>query len=127
LNWFELSKWIYILAFYTCGYGVKPLYTIILGVYVSLFFGVLFFVLMFYKSNYRLSFIELIDCISFSSILLLSVPRDLYPTSADVYDNILYTIKSIKFIRYIPIIERLIGWSLMLLLINTLTRVMINY
>jgi hypothetical protein len=128
LDWLDLSKWIYILAFYTCGYGVKPLYTIGLGIYILFFFGMLFFALMIYKRNDKVfSFGELIDCLSFSSILLLSVPRDLYPARDDTYDIILYNIKSTTFIRYLPIIERLIGWGLMLLLINTLTRVMINY
>lgn len=119
---FSLSKLIDILTWLSCGYGVRPLYTIGSGLVVLLAFAILFFLIIKsnerHKVNRRPKFKE---AFWFSATILLSLPKELYPLKSETYED--YA----RYIKYLPILERLIGWGLMLLLITTLFKVMIRY
>lgn len=97
------------------GYGVKPWRPIIFGISILLIFSIFYFLLI-KKINYT-------DAVWFSMSALLSLPKDIsdYKTFIDNQH------RGLSLIRYLYIIERLIGWGLLVIFINTLTRVMIRY
>lgn len=115
-TWFEGSKYWDIVAKFTCGYGVRMGYTISCSIIILFSFGILYLVVSRRK---RINGSNLLAPFLFSAIILLSVPKELYPS--EIYEE--YA----KEIKYIPIFERLIGWGLLLLLIQTFSRVMIRY
>lgn len=129
-EWTE-SIWDFI-AWLTCGYGVRWQNPILFGVVVLVFFG---FYLEFWdlgrflwssirkqsiNQDYHF-FRRLKASMAFSATTLLSLPSEWYPFGNDEYYRLLK--------RHIccSILERLIGWGLMLLLIGTITRLMVRY
>jgi hypothetical protein len=122
------------LAWLSCGYGVRWQHTILSGILVMLLFGI-----YFEYSNIAKSISDLLTqrdardvrirntvksikkSLSFSAMILLSLPSDWFPYGKDEYSS------SVKSHLYSAILERLIGWGLMLLLIGTLTRLMVRY
>ncbi len=122
------------LAWLSCGYGVRWQYTILSGLFVVALFGIYFefnylsrSVANFFFRNSRRNpptsdlWRSVKKSISFSAMILLSLPSDWYPYGKDEYSN------TVKSHLYAAILERLIGWGLMLLLIRTLTRLMVRY
>jgi len=61
------------------------------------------------------------NAIYFSTMMLLSLPTVWYPPGKEEFTELL------KLHMYSAILERLIGWGLMLLLIGTLSRLMVRY
>lgn len=119
-TWLQSEKYLDILALYTCGYGVRISYTICLGAFLMLVFASIYFLISLRcgvteSSNLN----KAIEAFCFSVVILLSAPKELYPL--ENYDD--YAAK----IKIIPILERLSGWVLLILLINTLSRLMIRY
>jgi uncharacterized protein YjbI with pentapeptide repeats len=128
-------------AWLTCGFGVIWQHTIKFAIYVMMIFGFIYF--MGYwregltnaafeqkmQSKYKLHEIAQIflESVSFSVVALLSLPREFYPYDENKY----ITFIGRKFVRIpfrlLMVIERLIGWGLLVLLINTMSRVMIHY
>ena len=120
--WSDISKYIDILGLYTCGYGVRVNHTISLGICVSIIFSLIYFLINSNKKLHKAcSLKNLNESFWFSLIVLLSAPKELYPLGDETYED--YA----KHIKYLPVLERIIGWSLLILLINTLSRVMIRY
>jgi hypothetical protein len=121
-SWFDLSKYLDIFALASCGYGVKWLNTVISGVVVLIIFGLVYFLMISRSNSNKADFTQLKDSFWFSAIVLLSVPSELYPQKTDTYKEYANKIK-----YHLPILERLIGWGLLILFISTLSRVMIRY
>jgi hypothetical protein len=125
-SWLDATKYIDILGLITCGYGVKVGHTILSAIIIFFMFGVVYSIIglrigprqAFGKVN-RIQIIE--ESFLFSLVILFSAPGELHPLGVDTYRRFTDNIK------YWPVLERLIGWGLMLLLINTLSRVMIRY
>jgi uncharacterized protein YjbI with pentapeptide repeats len=125
---FDYISWI------SCGYGVRWQHPIISAIAVAVLFG------MYYEScslSGRIansfdkqeiknfckydSIQNLKKSMSFSFMLLLSLPSEWSHYGRDEYA---------KFVTrhwFSGILERLIGWGLMLLLVGTLTRLMVRY
>lgn len=122
LEHFGLSKLIDIFALLSCGYGVRLSYNVFSAIYVMIIFSI-YFALKEGVLNLRgkLFRAKIIETIFFSAMILLSLPADWYPFGDKKYN------KYKKFNLYPIIIERLIGWVLMLILIGVLTRIMIRY
>jgi len=131
LGWPKLFDY---LAWISCGYGIRWHHTIISGFLVSILFGFYFefnnvkkmiFGSLFIKEPiwFRINKIKqnLKRSISLSTMILLSLPTEWFPFGKVEYE------KLVKTHLLSAIIERLIGWSLMLLLIGTLSRVMVRY
>lgn len=131
LGWLKFLDY---LAWISCGYGVRWQHTILSGFLVVMLFGIYFefdylirgAVSITRKNDaIKLSVYDLWRSIkksfTFSVMVLLSIPSDWYPHGKDHYE------KSIKSHFYAAVLERLIGWGLMLLLISTLTRLMVRY
>jgi tetratricopeptide (TPR) repeat protein len=109
------------LAWISCGFGIRWWHTVLSGVGVLIFFTFLYFGLSWHKGLNKVGLKNLSQSFWFSLIVLLSAPKELYPLKTEFYDN--YS----EHIKYWPVIERIIGWGLLILLINTLSRVMIRY
>jgi uncharacterized protein YjbI with pentapeptide repeats len=121
-SWLDTSKYIDIFGFITCGYGVKVSHTILSGIIIFVFFGIIYSIIGLQKALENAKLIKIIqESFLLSFIILLSAPGELYPLGIDAYKRNTETIK------YWPVLERLIGWGLMLLLISTLSRVMVRY
>ncbi len=112
-------------SYISCGFGVYWPQTIFFGLFSLLLFGLAYFVQMDLVQIRELEEHSLLKTISdslwFSSVVLLSIPRELYPNKEDIYK--IYA-KNISF--HLPILERLIGWGILILFINTLSRVMLH-
>ncbi len=120
--WSDWYKYFDMFALCSCGYGVRIDYTIRLAAIILIFFGLIYFWISKSKNlNNENNFEKLSQSLWLSLVILLSAPKELYPLGDDTYN--IY----IKNIKYWPIIERLAGWGLLLLFINTLSRVMIRY
>jgi hypothetical protein len=117
-----VNKLIDIFAFASCGYGVRLSHTIFSAIAIMIVFGI-YFALKERAFNLRgkLFRAKLIETIFFSAMILLLLPSDWYPYGDKKYD------KYKKLNLYSIIFERLIGWSLMIILIGVLTRIMIRY
>ena len=109
------------LAWLSCGFGVVWWHTVVSGLGILIFFTLLYFALGWYKGLNGANLQNLCQSFWFSLLVLLSAPKELYPLETKFYDN--YS----EHIKYWPIVERIIGWGLLILLINTLSRVMIRY
>jgi len=114
-NLFDYLSWM------SCGFGVSWLQTIYFGIFWLISFGLVYFI-MISDSNEINDIHKLFEALGFSAVVLLSVPSELYPRRTSKYKE--YA-KQIKF--PLPILERLIGWGLLILFINTLSRLMIQY
>jgi hypothetical protein len=113
------------IAWLTCGFGVDWRQTIYFGLFWLLLFGLVYFMQMDLmqireQEEYR-PLRTLFDSFWFSAVVLLSVPKELYPNKEETYKA--YA-KHISF--HLPIVERLIGWGILILFINTLSRVMLH-
>jgi uncharacterized protein YjbI with pentapeptide repeats len=121
---FGWSKLIDYLALVSCGYGVRWQNTMLMGIGVMVFFALYFSakrgILSSKGSN---QFQKLKESLFFSLTILLSAPTDWYVNLFGI-DNYRDIVKANK---YSIFLERVIGWSLLILLINTLSRVMIRY
>lgn len=121
-SWWEWSKYVDILSWVSCGYGVRLLHTILSGLGVMLFFGLYFslrsVIAGFGKGGFGQEFKA---SLSFSAIVLISAPSDWYPFGKETYADL------IKRYIYSAIFERLIGYGLIVLLIGILSRLMIRY
>ncbi len=123
-SWLSFSKYLDIFALITCGYGVRWHYTIISAIVVMIIFGFYFsFKEGIVRLHIREKFPDIWKSIFFSLVILISAPTDWYPRifGEKIYNG--YIINN----RYSILLERMIGWSLLILLINTLCRVMIRY
>ena len=111
------------LSLITCGFGVRWQYTIIFGTICILIFGIIYLMIMIKQNGFDKEVIvkQLLDSLWFSTMVLLSVPSELYPNKSSTYKD--YT-KKIKY--HLPILERLIGCGIVILFINTLSRVMLH-
>lgn len=111
------------LSFASCGFGVRWLHTIYSGIFCIILFGFVYsFMINQNGSNKYTRIQRILKSIWFSAVVLLSVPSELYPQRSKEYKKYANQIK-----YHLPILERLIGWGLLLLLINTLSRLMIHY
>lgn len=121
-SWSDWSKYSDMAAWASCGYGVKPRYTFFFALGILLVFGFPYLYFMRKNDYFRKMGLkqQLSESFWFSAMVLLSVPNELYPEKS--YKN--YASK----IRYnLPVLERLIGWGLLIVFINTMSRVMIHY
>lgn len=130
LDW---SKFFDYISWLSCGYGVRWQHTILSATAVALLFG------LYYESYYLIRITNFLynkelknSCkydfiqnfkksMSFSVMLLLSLPPEWSKFGRDEFA---------KFVTrhwFSSILERLIGWGLVLLLIGTLTRLMVRY
>jgi len=119
LGWTKLLDFI---SFISCGFGVRLSHTFISASIVIMLFGTYF--TLNRKSdikNFRSLKRKFAECIFLSGMTLLSLPGDWYP-----FDYTKYNIYKNRFLKSM-ILERLIGWALMILLIGVLTRLMIRY
>lgn len=112
------------LALISCGYGVRWQNTMLAGIGVMLLFGIYFSLkggILNSREGGKIQKLE--ESIFFSLTLLLSAPTDWFVNlfGSDKYKNIVTANK------YSIFLERVIGWSLLILLVNTLSRVMIRY
>jgi uncharacterized protein YjbI with pentapeptide repeats len=123
-SWSDSNKYTDILSWLSCGYGVHWEYTIFIGIVTNIIFGIFFFVKKRILSlNMSEKIIRLKESILFSLVILLSAPTDWYVIlfGIDTYQAF------VRENKYSIFLERIIGWSLVVLLINTLSRVMIRY
>lgn len=121
LGWAKVFDY---LALISCGYGVHWQNTMLTGLGVMTFFGIYFSLKGgLLKSKGAESFQKLEESLFFSLTLLLSAPTDWYVNifGSENYKDIVTSNK------YSIFLERVIGWSLLILLVNTLSRVMIRY
>jgi hypothetical protein len=90
--------------------------TILFGIYFAIKKGIL-------KLNISEKLPRLKESILFSLTILLSAPTDWYVIlfGIDTYQAF------VRDNKYSIFLERIIGWSLVVLLINTMSRVMIRY
>lgn len=120
-QFWDIYKYIDLLASQTCGYGIRPDKTVRFGIIVLVSFSILYFCIISRRKQEKRFKEKLIESLCFSTIVLLSVPKELYPLKDGTYEEYAANIK------YWPILERIFGWGLLLLLINALSRIMIRY
>ena len=111
------------LAQYSCGFGVRWLQTIYFGIFWLVSFGLLYFLMITTQRGFKKEMIvkQLLNSFWFSAMVLLSVPSELYPRRNPIYKEYASKIK-----YHLPILERLIGWGILILFINTLSRTMLH-
>jgi hypothetical protein len=122
------------LAWLSCGYGIKWQNAVLSAISIIMLFGIYFesnhivnviynFTMKRKTDSFRMEEFKqsLKMSIWLSAMILLSLPAEWYP-----YGKAEYT-RLVKVHLISSIFERLIGWSLMLLLIGTLTRLMVRY
>lgn len=122
------------LSWITCGYGVRWTHTVLTGIAIILIFGIYFGlsesrrVMRDYLSG-QISVgalawglrREIHSTALLSVICLLSLPGEMYP-----YGRIAYA----KFLRrhfFAVVLERILGWGLMLILIGVISRMIVRY
>lgn len=114
------------LSWLSCGFGVRWSHTIGFAVLIWILFALFYYIWGIHSLKGPLAF---------SAVALLSLPKEIYGDDdeykklMDKYlPNILYLgiINKISF-RVPFVLERLIGWGLLILLVNTLSRLMIRY
>lgn len=129
--WGKLLDYI---SWLSCGYGVRWQHPILSGIMIAILFG------LYYESNSlrrkaanffhkqdgknpcKHDFIDNFKkSLSFSVMMLLSLPPEWSRFGREEY------VKFVTHHWFSGILERLIGWGLMLLLIGTLTRLMVRY
>jgi hypothetical protein len=123
-SWLEWSKYLDILSWCTCGYGVRWHHTVLSAIFVVILFGIYYsWKEGIFKSGFPERQSKLRELFFFSIIILISAPAEWYwhNFSQEAYKDLT------KRYKYSIIFERLIGWSLLILLINTMSRLMIRY
>ena len=110
------------LSLLTCGFGVRWEITIFCGLCTFIFFGLIYLITIYrhYEPDEIKYRKQTIDSFWISAIALVSAPKEFGPFDKNDY------FKDIWSLRILAIIERLIGWSLLILLINTLSRIMVR-
>jgi hypothetical protein len=126
-----LSKLTDYISRVSCGYGVKWFNTIKTGLFILILFGIVYFLGsmpsgFWWKTEKSIILQKFLESITFSAVALLSLPKEFYPYDLAQYDNIIIGKHRVKF-RILASIERLLGWSLLILFIGTLSKVMIRY
>ena len=133
---FEAAKYFDILALISCGYGIKVQRPIGCAIIVLFLFGLIYLLGYIRGSSRNEGFkLKSKESLAFSAVALFSLPRELYPYGDDIYLKFIKQSINITLIRrkirvsyrFLVFLERLIGWSLLILFINTLSRVMIRY
>ena len=124
-GWTKLSDY---LAWISCGYGIKPERPVICALITLFLFGVLYFIGYRHQGATIAASLDILnESLAFSAVALFSLPKELFPHGEKKYAKLVrQNILRIPF-RLIIFFERLIGWSLLILFINTLSRVMIRY
>lgn len=121
LGW---AKTLDYLALISCGYGVRWQNTFLLGIGIMILFGIYFSIKEGILNSREAGKIQMLErSIFFSLTLLLSAPTDWY---INIFGNERYK-DIVTSSKYSIFLERVIGWSLLILLVNTLSRVMIRY
>jgi len=134
LGW---AKFFDYLAWLSCGYGIRWYHTILTGLFMILLFGIYYGsyeslrglpanpggkddvsslnspVREFHRVSRR--------ALSFSAIVLLSLPPEWCPSGREDYT------RRVRLHLFSATVERMIGWGLMLLLIGTISRLMVRY
>lgn len=120
INW---SKILDALALISCGYGIRPGYTVFLSILLIIFFAVLY-----WAGNGIV-----IEPIHSSSQQVLQAPQENLTFMDDLYfSSMVFTAKSqVKWypsgvFRYLATVESVVGWLLMALFLVTLGRTMIR-
>lgn len=116
---YDWHKYLDIFSLYTSGYGVRPLRTASLGALTLIIFASIYYCIIFEMGFY--------EALWFSALALLSLPKELAPLESR-YDNFIKKRKwGLNLIRVLYILERLIGYYLLVVFITTFSRVMIRY
>jgi len=68
-----------------------------------------------------------LESVAFSAVALFSLPKEFYPYGEKKYAKFIGRNFIRIPIRLLMVFERLIGWGLLILLINTVSRMMIRY
>lgn len=123
-----------LLAMASCGYGVRWTHTIVSGIFIIFLFAIYYWIYDYHmmligllsgknpiETTYRELYYEFRKVILLSIMCLLSLPGEMYPHGGKKYSIFL------KFHLFAAILERLLGWGLMLLLIGTLSRLIVRY
>jgi hypothetical protein len=112
LGWSKLTDTIGLI---TCGYGVRPGYTLLLSCALVIFFGLLYHLgkgIAGLNSNNLVAQISFPDALYYSTIVFVSHPQpNWYPNGRW---------------KYVVLAEKIMGWLLLALFIVTLGRVMIR-
>jgi len=100
--WSDESKYFDLLALYTCGYGVRVDYTIRSGLFVLIFFTIIYS-LKLKRSCKKNLFQKIKESFWFSLIVLLSVPKEFYLYGDETYNNYIKNIKTIPILVACPL------------------------
>lgn len=115
---FGISKlWDY-LAWATCGYGVSWLNTILFALIVSVLFTLIYSAKTWYTTSVKPDYGNMFWL---SIIVLISAPKEMFPFGSANFEELM------KKHWYLSIIERIIGWGLLVLMINVLIRLTMRY
>lgn len=101
-----------IISWASCGYGIGWINTVASAIFMIFLFGIIF------SKHFCW---DLRNAMWASAIVMLSLPAEWFPFGKDQYENF------IKYHRKLAAFERLMGWSLLIILISTLSRIMIRY
>ena len=121
LGWGKIFDY---LAMISCGYGVRWQKTILTSIAMTLLFGIYFSLKGGISDSKEAGKLQkLKECLFFSLTLITSAPTDWFVSlyGTEKYKDI------IKSNKYAIFLERVVGWSLLILLVNTLSRTMIRY
>jgi hypothetical protein len=117
-----LNKFLDVVALVSCGYGVSISNTIWFAISCIILFRIIYSFFFRIADSKDEDYIQqLKEALGFSAIVLLSIPTELYPQK-----NKKYKIYASQIKYHLPIVERLIGWGLLVLFINTLSRLMMR-
>ncbi|NYT02298.1 MAG: hypothetical protein GKC10_06060, partial [Methanosarcinales archaeon] len=119
-SWEDINKYLDILGWLTCGFGVRPDYTIISIVSMIVVFGGLYWRMDIFRDispsiqsiDHKGDRTRLIDALFFSTVLFFTMPPPIICISQRS--------------RYLILVEDILGWLLMTLFIVTLVNVMIS-
>lgn len=115
------------LSWVSCGFGIRWIHALAFGIYILVAFTFIYLfraqplTLKARNLSKLITKQKLYESLLFSLIILISAPSDLYPYGYKRYNN--YITRN----RYFIILERMLGWSLLILLINTVSRVLVRY
>jgi hypothetical protein len=122
---FHYASIIDYMIFGLCGFGLRPLNTILSAITIMTIFGLIYCFAKDSKSTKSSQ--KMWDALAFSAVALFSLPKELYPYGEKKYTKLMGQNPFGVPFRMLVFFERLIGWGLLILFINTLSRVMIQY